>query len=68
VTDNRQTRLNNLKSAVKEYATAERTRLQNEVKILNDIIAGRGANVSDQAVNYAAGVAQKSLTDYLSEA
>jgi hypothetical protein len=64
------TPLSQLKQATKEYVAKERTRLENEAKVLEAILAGRTGGRGIQAVSttLVAAVARKDLANYLSGA
>jgi hypothetical protein len=63
----RLSRLKELENAAKEYIKAERKRVENEVKSLQDILDGRtgGAGIQAISVNIVAAVAKKDLEEYL---
>lgn len=66
---NRDSRLQDLLNTTKDYVKKEKTRIENEVKVLEDILSGRtggaGAQKSGQAK--IAAVAQNDLATYLKE-
>lgn len=64
----RESRLTNLQSAVQDYIRSEKTRIQNEVKVLEDILKGRtaGAGIQTNSVAVVQAVAESDLAAYLS--
>jgi hypothetical protein len=63
----RKERLEELQKAVKEYVKEEKTRLENEVKVMEAILKGRtgGAGVQKKSNAVVAAVAQNNLAAYL---
>lgn len=63
----RSSRLDDLKQAVDDYVSKEKTRIGNEVQVLKAILNGRTAGAGIQASSTAvvAAVAESDLTDYL---
>jgi hypothetical protein len=60
-------RIQALQQAVKEYVDAEKTRIDNEVSVLEAILKGRTSGQGIQEINtkIIASVAQSDLSDYL---
>lgn len=60
-------RVQALQKAVKEYVDAEKTRIENEVSVLEDILKGRTSGQGIQEINtkIVSAVAQSDLSDYL---
>jgi hypothetical protein len=63
----RSSRLDDLKKATKDYVKNEKKRIENEVKVLEDILKGRtaGAGIQANSVAVVQAVAQSDLTAYL---
>ncbi len=63
----RNSRLDALKSATKDYIKTEKKRVENEVKVLEAVLNGRTGGSGIQAVSVAVvdAVANKDLADYL---
>lgn len=63
----RSSRLDDLKKATKDYVKNEKKRIENEVKVLEDILKGRtaGAGIQANSVAVVQAVAQSDLTTYL---
>lgn len=63
----RQERISDLQTAVKEYVKAEKTRIENEVSVLEAVLRGRtgGAGVQKLGTAVVEAVAYKSLAEYL---
>jgi hypothetical protein len=65
----RASRIQDLQDTAKDYIKSERTRAENEVKSLDEILKGRTGGQGIQAVSVAvvASVANKDLEAYLKE-
>lgn len=65
----RKSRLKDLQDTAKQYIDAERTRAENEVKVLQAVLDGRTGGAGIQAVSVAvvSAVANSDLADYLKE-
>lgn len=63
----RSSRLQDLKNATHDYVGQERTRLQNEVTVLEAILRGRtaGAGIQANSVAVVQAVAESDLASYL---
>lgn len=63
----RESRLDDLQSAVKDYVKSEKKRIENEVKVLEDILKGRtaGAGIQANTVKVVQAVAQSDLSAFL---
>lgn len=63
----RNSRLDDLKTAVDNYVSAEKTRIGNEVQVLEAILSGRtaGAGIQEASVAVVQAVAESDLADYL---
>lgn len=62
---NRSSRIQTLADAVADYAGKEKTRIENEVKALQEILDRRGANVQAATTRAVAAVANNDLQAYL---
>jgi len=62
---NRSSRIQALADAVADYAGKEKTRIENEVKALQEILDRRGANVQAATTRAVAAVANNDLQAYL---
>ena len=60
-------RLQDLEKATKEYVKNEKKRIENEVKVLEEVLKGRtaGAGIQANSVTVVAAVAQNDLAAYL---
>lgn len=65
----RASRLQDLQDSAKDYIKSERTRAENEVKSLDEILKGRtgGQGIQAVAVKVVAAVSNKDLETYLKE-
>ena len=65
----RKSRLKDLQDTAKDYISKERTRAENEVKVLQAVLDGRTGGAGIQAVSVAvvSAVANSDLADYLKE-
>jgi hypothetical protein len=63
----RATRLSDLESKTKEYVKKEKTRIENEVSVLEKVLSGRtgGAGVQKFSVATVQAVAQNDLASFL---
>jgi hypothetical protein len=68
--DKRLQRLEKLEKATLGYVAKEKTRIENEVKYLEDVLKGRtgGAGIQSQAWQKTSQAAQNDLAAYLKEA
>ena len=64
---NRQERLSQLQATAKEYVKSEKTRIENEVSVLEAVLKGRtgGAGVQKAGTALVEAVAKRSLAEYL---
>lgn len=69
VVQTRNDRLQALSTAVQEYVTAEKKRIDQEVSVLQDVLNGRtgGQGIQRFSVDVADAVAQNDLAYYLAE-
>lgn len=65
----RLSRLEELEASLREYVTAEKTRIENEVSSLEAILSGRtgGRGIQQRARTILASVSKASIATYLSE-
>lgn len=66
---NRQQRVQDLQKALNDYINSEKTRVQNEVKVLQGVLNGRtgGQGIQQISVAVVTAAADADLTKYLEE-